>query len=103
MSSSAKLPDPETYELLLESIAALDDAVFFLEALGKDEKWVIWNDGGAPFGKPEFKGPGHYTAKEFIAYASHLKGRLLAVQESFQKRKEASRRQRRARRQRQSK
>jgi hypothetical protein len=97
MSSKAKLPDDDAQALLDRVLDLLDDAAGDLAELEQDERWRIWNLGGAAEGHPEFRGPGHYTAREFTAMADHLRGRLRKVSESFEHRKakEAERRERR--------
>jgi hypothetical protein len=97
MPSKARLPGEAVRDLLAEAIEAAGDLSGLLEELGEDEDWRVWNLGGAAFGRPQFRGPGDYTAEEFAAAARHLRGRLIAVERSFDHRqaKEAELRERR--------
>lgn len=83
MSSKAKLPSEEVWSELEDLTDQVGDIAARLRELEDNEAWTIWNLGGAAFGKPEFRGPGHYTAEEFTKLARHLHGRLEAVSESF--------------------
>lgn len=100
MSSKAKVPDDEVRNRLDVAIDLATALAVELEDLRRDERWSIWNLGGAAFGRPGNPGPGTYTAHEFAAAAQELQGRLEAVRASFshRERKEAERQQRRAER-----
>lgn len=93
MSSPAKLPGAATRNELNRLRELMDEVRDGLYALCDDERWKIWNDGGAPFGKPQFPGPGGVSAEKLFNEAERLATRLENIEESFDHRirKEAER------------
>lgn len=100
VTQRSPLPSPEVEERLRDLVDLTEELAEGLDELKRDPGWVTWNSGGAKQGKPQFRGPGYYTAREFAASAHHLHGRLVRVLESFEYRraKDEERAQRRAER-----
>jgi hypothetical protein len=95
----ARLPTVEVRDRLRELIADAECLSEGLDDLVEDERWRTWNAGGAAFRRPQFKGPGHYTAAEFAQVARNLRDRLASVEGSFEDRIESDRKRAQKRRQ----
>jgi hypothetical protein len=88
MASKAKLPADEAQAALVDAIDSMEYVVEVLEDLHDDERWRIWNLGGAAFGKPQFKGPGYLTSEQFVEKARLLLKNMRDVHDSFEHRKD---------------
>jgi len=79
----APLPNQTVQDKLSEAIELATMLVEVLRQLNDYDSWQIWNE----MKQSRHKMPGYYSSYEFLALSRHVKGRLIAVRDSFESRK----------------